>query len=225
MKVKSTLKYPNKSHRKIVILPDYSPKLAEFFGIMIGDGGINNPWQVTITLNSIKDKEYSNFIKSLCFELFGIYPAIRKRPGKNTLVISLASISVVEFLIEKDLPRGNKLKNGLKIPDWILFKKSYQIACVRGLVDTDGCLFIHQHIVKGKAYKNLGLCFTNHSPGIIKSVAAILKELGISGHISKRGSNVYLYRESDIVKYLKIVGTSNDRISSLYNEWRDARVV
>lgn len=36
-----TLKYPKKSHRKEVILPKYSEDLAEFFGIMMGDGGIN----------------------------------------------------------------------------------------------------------------------------------------------------------------------------------------
>ena len=61
-----TLKYPKRSHRKHVILPKYSVNLAEFFGVMMGDGGINNPWQANITLNSIKDVKYARYISNLC---------------------------------------------------------------------------------------------------------------------------------------------------------------
>ncbi|MDO8564653.1 MAG: hypothetical protein Q7R88_01520, partial [bacterium] len=149
-----SLTYPKKSHRKHVILPKYSIQLAEFFGIMMGDGGINNLWQATITLNSIKDASYSIYISDLCKKLFGILPVLRKRKERNALVVSLASTSIVDFLVAQGLSRGNKLKNGLKIPEWILKEKSYRIACVRGLIDTDGCMFVHIHRVKGKVYKN-----------------------------------------------------------------------
>src|SRR3989344_4892954 len=94
------LKYPQKSHRKPVIIPKYSVQLAEFFGIMMGDGGINNLWQANVTLNSIKDVQYARFISILCNELFGITPAIRKRKSRSTLIVSLASILVVNFLVE-----------------------------------------------------------------------------------------------------------------------------
>lgn len=220
----SLLKYPDKSHRKVVLIPKYSIQLAEFFGLMMGDGGINNPWQANITLNAVKDKEYSSYILKLCNTLFGVAPAIRKRKEKQALVISLASTTVVDFLVMNGLPRGNKLNNGLRIPPWILAKKSYRIACVRGLVDTDGCLFIHKHVVAGKNYNNLGLCFTSYSVELINQVAAILEECGIAPHMSGRG-RIYLYRADDVTKYLEIFGTSNDRISSLYHKWRDARAV
>ncbi|MEK7140843.1 MAG: hypothetical protein AAB815_03600 [Patescibacteria group bacterium] len=159
-----TLKYPKKSHRKKVTLPKYSVYLAEFFGIMLGDGGINNPWQANITLNAVKDDEYAKYVFGLCKKLFGVEPAIRKRKTTNALVISLASMSVVNFLVVNGLPRGNKLKAGLKIPKWILRKRSYRKACIRGLVDTDGCMFVHVHRVRGKTYRNIGLSFTSYSP-------------------------------------------------------------
>lgn len=219
------LKYPKKSHRKEVILPKYSAKLAEFFGIMIGDGGINNLWQITISLNSIKDIKYGSYVFNLCNTLFNIFPAIRKRKSSNTLVISLASISIVDFLVSEGLSRGNKLKNGLDIPEWILNNKSYRKACVRGLVDTDGCVFIHTHRVKGKIYKNISLTFTSLSPKLIFRVTEILAEFGILAHIDNKGENIYLYRIDAVVKYLKVFGTSNERISSVYKKWRDARVV
>lgn len=218
----SSLKYPRKSHRKIVILPKNSIQLAEFFGLMMGDGGINNPWQITITMNFIKDKNYSDYISELIINLFGVAPVMRKRKGRQALVISLASTTVVNFLVDNGLIRGNKIKGGLKIPLWILSKKSYRIACVRGLVDTDGCLFIHKHSVGGKKYNNIGLCFTSYSKDLINQVAEIFEENKIIPHISNKGRNIYLYKEEAIARYLKIFGTSNNRISKVFNNWRDA---
>lgn len=220
-----SLKHPENSHRKHVVLPKYSPALAEFFGIMIGDGGINNLWQANITLNSIKDAKYSIYVSCLCKKLFGITPAMRKRKTRNALVVSLASTSVVDFLVDNGLVRGNKLKVGLRIPKWILEKPLYKQACVRGLIDTDGCMFVHVHKVKGKIYRNIGLCFTSLSPELIFQVADILAEFKIMPHITKRGKDIYLYQEDAIIKYLKVFGTSNERIESVYKKWRDARAV
>lgn len=220
-----TLKYPKKSHRKPVILPKHSAKLAEFFGIMMGDGGINNPWQANITLNSIKDAKYAGHVSGLCKELFGITPATLKRKTRNALVVSLASTSIVDFLVTNGLVRGNKLKTGLRIPKWILEKPLYKKACIRGLIDTDGCMFVHVHRVLGRVYKNIGLSFASYSPELIFQVADILAESEIIPHISKRGRDIYLYQVDAVIKYLQVFGTSNERIESVYKKWRDARVV
>lgn len=219
------LKHPEKSHRKKVTLPKYSKGLAEFFGIMIGDGGINNSWQANITVNFNSDFKYSKYISKLSNNLFGILPVSRKRKETNALVISLTSTSIVDFLVKEGLPRGSKLKKGLNIPKWIMSKPSYKKACVRGLVDTDGCIYTHTHMVGKKVYKNIGLTFTSYSPELVFQVAEILEEFGIMPHISKRGKDIYLYQADSIVKYLRIFGTSNNRIESVYKKWRDARVV
>lgn len=216
----NSLRFPNKSHRKKVILPVDSAQLAEFIGIMMGDGGINNEWQATITMNAISDKAYANYIHDLCLELFGIVPAIRQRKTRQALVISLSSTTIVDFLVSRGLRRGNKLAQGLSIPKWILIDQSYKLACVRGLVDTDGCLYIHKHKVGGKSYKNIGFCFTSHSPKLIRQIAAIFEEFGIIPHSSTGGRNIYLYKEDAVAKYLEIFGTSNERIRSLYQKWR-----
>lgn len=87
-------------------------------------------------------------------------------------------------------------------------------------MDTDGCLFIHLHKVGGKSYKNIGLCFTSYSPEMLAQVAEIFGEFGIMPHIGKRERDIYLYREDAVARYLKVFGTSNKRISSVYEEWR-----
>ena len=214
----SLLKHPEKSHRKKVTLPKYSSDLAEFFGIMLGDGGINNDWQATITINSVADKEYADYVVWRCMRLFGVTPALHKRKNKQALLIALASTSVVDFLVAEGLPRGNKLAGKLEIPVWVLEKPKYKIACVRGLVDTDGCLYIHRHRVAGKTYKNIGFCFTNFSPYLIRQVASIFGENGIQPVISNKGRSIYLYRASAIEKYLRVFGSSNERITSVYKK-------
>lgn len=222
------LKYPKKSHRKEVIIPKPSRSLSEFFGIMIGDGGINNTWQANVTLNSEADAKFVTYVSSIIQKLFGVSPAIRKRKKGKAVVVSVASTTIVDFLVQNGLPRGNKLKGGLKIPSWIINKKSYRIACVRGLMDTDGCLFLHRHEIRGKKYLNIGLCFTSASPKLIEQVSMIFDEFGIIPHISGKGRNIYLYKEKAVYEYLRVFGTSNDRISSMYTKyrkWRDARAV
>lgn len=219
------LRYPKKSHRKNVILPKYSENLAEFFGIMMGDGGINNPWQVNISVNSNSDLAYSKYIVALCQKLFFIEPVVRKRKETNTLVILLTSTTIVDFLVLHGLPRGNKLKSGLNIPKWILGKPAYCKACVRGLIDTDGCAFVHVHKVKGKIYRNIGITFTSFSLELIYQVAGILEQFAIMPHISNKGRAIYIYQEDSVLRYLKIFGTSNGRIESVYKKWIDARVV
>jgi intein/homing endonuclease len=219
-----SLKNPKKSHRKIVTLPKRSSRLAEFMGIMLGDGGINNAWQATITMNALKDVEYAHYLVGLVKDLFGIVPAVRKRKTSQALVISIASTTVVDFLVREGLPRGNKLKNGVAVPSWILHNPLYRARCVRGLIDTDGCLFVHTHSVSKKRYFNIGLCFSSASPVLIKQVADAFGKVQIIPHIDKRGRNIYLYREDAVRQYLKRFGTSNERISSVYRYWKRARV-
>jgi len=218
------LKYPKKSHRKQIKIPKESIRLAEFMGIEFGDGGIGNPWQMVITLNAEKDTEYVQYVIKLIYELFGINIVVRKR-GERTLQIMSSSISLVDFLVEKGAIRGNKVKQHFDIPNWVRKNERYEKAFVRGLVDTDGCLYIHRHTIKGVIYKNIGFCFTSGSQNLLNSVADIFREFDIKPHITDGCRRIYLYREDSVIKYLHTFGSSNLRISNLYKKWRDAGVV
>lgn len=112
------------------------------------------------------------------------------------------------------------MRAGISIPTWILRNKKYGYACVRGLVDTDGCMFIHTHTVAGKVYKNIGLTFSSRSPELIDQVAAILQKSGIMPHVNLRGTDIYVYRKDAVERYLRIFGSSNVRIRSVYKKWR-----
>ncbi len=221
----SHLKYPRKSHRKKVIIPEECELLAEFLGIVFGDGGIHHNHQFVISLNAIKDRSYSEYVANAVFKLFGIKPYFYHRKKYNTLNLVVSSTSVVEFLIVKGAVRGNKILQGLSIPEWVLANRKYCRAFVRGLVDTDRCLYIHNHVVKGKRYFNLGFCFTSKSSKLILQVSRILRENGFGNSISKGGCDVYMYSAKNIISYLDIIGTSNARIYDVYTHWRGVRVV
>lgn len=217
------LKYPKKSHRKPISIPQESADLAELMGIEFGDGGIGNPWQMIITLNADKDGEYGLYIKKMIHRLFGIEAVFRKR-GERTLQIVSTSTSLVDFLVSRGAVRGNKIKKNFDIPNWILASTDYEKAFVRGLVDTDGGLYIHRHVVRGANYKNIGFCFTSYSRNLLYSVSDIFRKFGIEPHIAAKGSQINLYGQSSISKYLSIFNSNNPRITNLFKEWRGAGV-
>lgn len=219
------LRYPKKSHRKPIKFPRNSALLAEFMGIEFGDGGIGNPWQVVITLNSKKDIEYANYVTGLLRHLFEINVAVRKRKNEKALQLVSSSTSLIDFLVTKGAIRGNKIKQHINIPEWIRGKPKYEKAFVRGLMDTDGCLYIHRHIIRGIAYNNIGLCFTSYSRNLLGSVADIFQKFKIEPHITDKGRRIYLYGKNSVIQYLKIFSSNNPRIKEKYKEWKGAGAV
>lgn len=219
-----SLSYPRKSHRKTVSLPERNIKLAELIGIIYGDGSIGNLWQVVISLNSVSDKIYADYVSNLFKDLFRVAAPIRKRPNQNTLVVVCSSTSIVEYLVQHGAVRGSKLADKLNIPSWIKENEVFEKAFVRGLVDTDGCIFLHRHFTKKRNYVNIGLCFTNFSTDLILSVNQILKKNEINSHIADKGRRIYLYSEEAIERYMNIFDSSNSRVKDKYISWKDAKI-
>ncbi|MBI2483753.1 hypothetical protein HYV71_01040 [Candidatus Uhrbacteria bacterium] len=221
----SELKYPKKSHRKEIQYPQKSKKLAEFMGIIFGDGGINNDWQLTVTVNSVADREYAKYVIQLGKELFGIEAAAKKEKKSKALVLRFSSTNLVDFLVKMGAVRGNKIEQQIDIPSWIEGRSEYKRAFVRGLVDTDGCLYTHKHSVSGNRYWNIGFCFVSYSKKLLVSVGNILAENGVQPHYAKQMRSIYLYSDKAVHSYLSVFNTSNERINGKYQMWKGARAV
>lgn len=196
---------------------DFNDNLAEFVGIMLGDGGMTYG-QCTITLNSIKDIEYSQFIISLSHKLFGERPKIFMRKNENTMIIYYNGVSLVRYLVSIGLKTGNKLKQQVGVPEWVVNSKSYKIACLRGLMDTDGGVFLHKYTVKRKIYGYKKICFSNRSMPLLKFVKQTLEEIGYAPRLIDNVENkkVWLYNIQEVDRYLNEVGTHNHRLLHLY---------
>lgn len=117
---------------------------------------------------------------------------------------------MVEFLKERGVLQGNKLKQGLDMPRWILDEPEYRIACLRGIFDTDGCIFQERHNIKDKIYSYPRLSFVSASEALRGSISTSLLDLGFKAKI--RGNrSVNLERFEDITEYFRIVSTSNPK--------------
>ncbi|MBU2539591.1 LAGLIDADG family homing endonuclease [Patescibacteria group bacterium] len=202
--------YPNCNLPKIISEPKNSINLAEFIGIMLGDGGVSSKTQAAITLHKEDSKEYILFVCDLIKNLFSISPVVYYSDHgshKNVGRITIFSTSFIDFLLAKGLKIGNKVRQQVDVPRWIKVNKNFSKHCLRGLIDTDGCVYLHKHRINGCDCLNIGLNFSNRSTPILKFVYKALKTLNFHPKIFFKGVN--LYRESEVYRYAEEVGFSN----------------
>jgi hypothetical protein len=188
--------------------PRKSAALAEFMGIMMGDGGMH-PYQATITLHYIDDRAYAAFVARLAETLFGTKPGIYHLPRKSVRTIVLSRVEAVAYLHELGLPIGNKVKQEFDIPTWIKTNRSFSIACLRGLIDTDGTVFTHAYRVNGKRYAYKKLSFCSHSRPLLLSTAKIFADLGMHPRVTTY--DVWLDRARDVQRYFSLVKPHNQK--------------
>lgn len=190
--------------------PKKSARLAEFVGIVLGDGGISKR-QITITLNNKSDKEYAKFVIKLIKKLFGVAPGIYKDNQNSVDNIVVSRTKLVNFCTDElGLKIGNKVRQQVNIPNWIKKNKNFKIACVRGLIDTDGSLIIHKYKSSGKYYSYKKIGFTNRSLPLLKSVSIILFDLKIKNRIMKP-YDIRIESQMDVKRYFNVVGSNNPK--------------
>lgn len=184
-------------------------ELAEFMGIMLGDGGITNA-QATVTLNTVADSKYIKFVAELGKNLFGEEPSISPRTDCKATNLRFNGIKMIEFLVKNGLKVGNKVKQQVGVPNWIYQVKDYKIACLRGLMDTDGGISICTHKRGLKKYRYCRPCFANKSRPLLEFVSNTLKEFGF--HPCVAGYRIWLYNRFEVGKYFDVIGSDNYRL-------------
>jgi len=203
-------KHPIIGITKPIKKPRFSKELAEFIGIMLGDGCISK-YQVSITLCNKDEENYSKFIKKLIRKLFCVPVTVLEREKYSTIDLVVSRINLVRFCIEKlGLKRGNKIKQQIDIPKWIKNNRSYSIACTRGLIDTDGSIFNHRYCINGKLYSYRKLDFTSRSRPLRLSLFIILKREGIKARLAGL-YDVRIESQEDMRKYFKIFNSHNPK--------------
>jgi hypothetical protein len=145
--------------------------LAELIGIILGDGNLNKhprTENLRITCNS-KDSGYIKHISTLIRKVFYKSPSVRKRKNINAISIDLYQCEISERL---ELPCGDKIRNNIGIPSWILLNKKYILKCLKGLFETDGCFHVDRD--------NYTRCieFKNNCKRLRKDVYVGLKNFG-----------------------------------------------
>ena len=155
-------------------------KLAELIGIILGDGHLHKKGEknyldsiLSISINRVEEAEYVEYIKNLLIQMFKLKPKLFPRKDSKSIDLKISNGKIIDFLISKGLKTGDKAKNQIFVPDWI--KKDIKwieknrevwysrfrplvIACLRGLVDTDGSIYVdHFNKIIGIGFKGASL--------------------------------------------------------------------
>ena len=219
----------SKGSLKEIKIPEKSNGLAELVGIILGDGNIFSykkgkkigVYSLRIAGNCKEEKDYHiNYVKPLCENLFDLNAKIQEYPQKNERFVSLHSRELVKYLKDIGLRSGDKLLNVVTMPKWIFNNDNFLKACLRGLIDTDGCV----SRMSKKDPNLIRIGFTNYNNKLLEDVRVALTKLGF--HPSKISYNrTNLSRKEDIVKYLNLIGFSNSKHQKRFDKFKNSPVV
>jgi DNA-binding transcriptional regulator WhiA len=160
--------------------------LAEETGIHIGDGSMNyyqGHGLYSLRGNKITDRKfYEIHIKKIFETLYGAN--IRLREWKDVYGFQIASDKLIKFKNEIiGLPLGKKVN--ISIPQSLVKNNKLAIACVRGVFDTDGCIYIENK--KGKPYPRIEIATTSEI--LAKQMKEIVNRNGIKCSLWKETYN------------------------------------
>ena len=189
---------------KKIKTPLINEQLAEFIGVYLGDGTLNK-YQIRIAGDYRYDLPYYNYLSKIVFELFGIKASIHKEKNVNTSLLLVSSKNMCSFLNKKfQLKYGNKIRNKTIIPKEILNDERLSIACLRGLIDTDG--YVGR---RGRNGSQFCIQFGSHNKYLLEQVYNLGKRLSIFTFCDRFGCGTNKWE--NIEKYFKLVGSSNLR--------------
>jgi intein/homing endonuclease len=196
--------------------------LAEVIGVMIGDGCISQykpkstgktRLDLLITGSSETDVEnYREFIQSTMMRSFGKPGRLYERKDDNTIRYWMTNRKIVEWFVQFGLTVGPKIDR-VEIPNQILQDEKLSIACLRGIFNTDGCVyrqFSKQYKGQSRHYSNYAVVeFKIRSEKLIGQIKEILNSLGIKTTvISKnklKASVVRITSQPNVAKFMETV--------------------
>lgn len=190
-------RYPAR-RRSDVVIPQYCEDLAEFFGIMLGDGKLSY-YQVVVTLGT-KELSYAEHICDLMEKLFRVRPKIGLRStGYRDVYIGSRDIS--EWLQREGLVY-NKVLSQVDAPRWIFSNKKFKERFLRGFFDTDGSIY--------RLRFGLQISLTNKSMPLLRSGQRMLKQLGYQ--VSKITTiRCYVTKRNDVLRFFEEIKPANPK--------------
>lgn len=182
---------------------------AYIIGVAIGDGNLSNPNGRAVRLRITCDKKYPLLIEKITTSLKRLFP-----DNKVSLVdraITFLDISIysndLERLLGWKAKDGSKASQNVSIPGWILKNKKYKISCIRGLIETDGSIYLD------RGYKMV--IFKTIISKLANDFYDAVKSLGFNPRLYKvdRGKNCQLNQKTayhirlstDVQKFLDLV--------------------
>lgn len=151
---------------------------AYIIGLALGDGNLSNPNGRAVRLRVTCDKKYPELV-------LHVQQSIQRMLPKNKISITdrLGCVDVScysnawEHILAWKAYDGSKFVQNVCIPGWVKKKRSYIVECLRGLFQTDGCIY------NDRGY--LMVNFVSYIPSLAKDVCSALQKIGYIPNLQK----------------------------------------
>lgn len=197
------------------------PLLAEFVGILLGDGMIGRyecdrgdgsfsiQHCVKVTLSS-EETGYQGYFEKMFRGLFSIRPSSNKRKNEFTYDIRCFQKELFDFLVEEGGLETSPKWNTAKFPEIFIYQEKLAKKVLRGYFDTDGSVVLTDN--NGKLYPRLEMKIFP-SPMQIQFIE-VLDSLGfrfVAYEIGKDKIRVQMNGETQLAKFENEVGINNPK--------------
>ena len=206
---------------KEIKIPEKNEDLAELWGIMLGDGNITRikeykvgTYNINVTGHSVLDKDYLlKFVIPLGERIFGVRARSYYFKNSNAMRIIFHGRKIVDFFEKEGYMAGDKIRNKSTIPSWINENPRFLVACLRGLLDTDGSFY------KLTNQSSHQVCFTNKNPILLRDVRDAFISLGIGCSKITKEKDIVITRRSEIAKFYKLISFHNSKHLNKIKAW------
>ena len=199
--------------------------LYEFYGILMGDGCISRYYscnhlhhELRIDGNAITDVDYYyNYVVPLITKITGRVPKPRFRKDCKGMYITFQDKGFALFLhTYLEFPIGKK--GNIIIKNEVLqdFEKLKHV--LRGLFDTDGCIYFTKNNSEERYYPILEI--TSYSFDLITQLKSALTLAGFKVKISHYQDSIKLHGKENLFKWMELIGTSHPDKRSKFDFWR-----
>lgn len=233
----------NDTKRLVHIPTTLTVELAEFIGIVVGDGhleyykgkhgnGIKYVlYQIRIACN-MKEGLFIAYIRNLFFSLFGIWLSYIDDTARGSITLSKNSKAILTFFHTTcEIPLNSKTAI-VRIPT-IIKDSAIVVKCafLRGLADTDFAVSFKNRTNKGHNYPVIRGSFKSRL--LVEDLSVLFNELGFTfclcyseKRYDKRNkkydgiNSIYLNGKGNFRRWLSLVGFSNPKFQDKVKKWQ-----
>jgi len=200
-------------------------ELLEFYGILIGDGCICKfmnkgrlHYAIRVDGNSLTDCQYYyNHLKPLIQKIINREVKVKFRKIGNCILISFEYKDFAIFLNNSfGFPFGKK--GEILINNKFIENQEYLVDILRGLFDTDGCLYFTKNNSEERYYPIIEI--STHSNALLNQLYKVLIGLKFKVKISHFKDSVKLHGKENLIKFMKFIGSNHPDKISKFNYWK-----
>ena len=200
-----------------------NPEICELIGAFIGDGYMGNygKRKDKYLIGFAGDKKldydyYVNYLKPLIKRNYPFCnPRIYLRTDENTIMMRINSKELYTIFLNLGFSPGKKSRT-IFIPDYIFYgSKKHLNSTLRGIFDTDGCIFFDKRQKYLKPYPRI--TYQTSSEKLFDQLEQYLSSyfsLYINKNKTKLRFTLEIYGHEQLRKFFKIIGFSNIRHKS-----------